>query len=44
MWIIGTAIVLIIFFSSSIIERRLKNIEAQNERMITILEEMKNQK
>ncbi|GIN89793.1 hypothetical protein J6TS1_37820 [Siminovitchia terrae] len=39
--IIGAAVVLIVFFSSSIIERRLKNIEKQNERMIEILEEIR---
>ena len=42
--IIGIAIVLIVFFSSSIIEKRLKSIENQNKRIIEILEEIKNKK
>ena len=39
--IIGIAIVLIVFFSSSIIEKRLKSIEEQNKRVIEILEEIR---
>lgn len=39
--IIGIAIVLIVFFSSSIIEKRLKSIEKQNNRVIEILEEIR---
>lgn len=35
------ALVLIVFFSSSIIEKRLKNIEKQNNRVIEILEEIR---
>ncbi|MEB2280079.1 hypothetical protein LAV73_08710 [Lysinibacillus xylanilyticus] len=34
--IIGIAIVLIVFFSSSIIEKRLKSIEKQNNRLMEI--------
>ncbi|MBS3679869.1 hypothetical protein KGF86_06570 [Ornithinibacillus massiliensis] len=40
--IIGIAIVLIIFFSSSIMEKRLKTIEKQNNRVIELLEEIRN--
>lgn len=39
--IIGIAIVLIVFFSSSIIEKRLKTIEKQNNRVIELLEEIR---
>ncbi|MFJ7667477.1 hypothetical protein ACIQXI_10225 [Lysinibacillus sp. NPDC097195] len=39
--IIGIALIILIFFSSSIIEKRLKNIEKQNSRVIDILEEIK---
>ncbi|WP_199757390.1 hypothetical protein [Halalkalibacter nanhaiisediminis] len=42
--IIGTAIVLIVFFSSSIIEKRLKSIENHNKRVIEILEEIRDKK
>ncbi|WP_404443222.1 hypothetical protein LG307_14325 [Sutcliffiella horikoshii] len=42
--IILTAIVLIVFFSSSIIEKRLKTIEKQNNRVIEILEEIRDKK
>ena len=42
--IIGIAIVLIVFFSSSIIEKRLKLIEKQNNRVIEILEEIRDRK
>lgn len=35
--IIGISIVLIVFFTSSIIEKRLKSIEEQNNRVIEIL-------
>ncbi|CAH0309608.1 hypothetical protein SRABI96_04930 [Peribacillus sp. Bi96] len=38
------ALVLIVFFSSSIIEKRLKNIEKQNNRVIEILEEIRDKK
>jgi len=39
--LIGIAIVLIVFFSSNIIERKLKSIERQNNRIIEILEEIR---
>ncbi|MEQ6048448.1 hypothetical protein U2I53_05385 [Lysinibacillus capsici] len=42
--LIGIAIVLIVFFSSSIIERKLKSIEKQNNRIIEILEEIRDRK
>ncbi|MGE7916421.1 hypothetical protein [Lysinibacillus xylanilyticus] len=42
--IIGIAIILIVFFSSSIIEKRLKSIEKQNYRVIEILEEIRDKK
>ncbi|MFJ5752047.1 hypothetical protein ACIP97_26335 [Peribacillus frigoritolerans] len=41
---IGIALILIVFFSSSIIEKRLKNIEKQNNRVIEILEEIRDKK
>ncbi|MDL4840248.1 hypothetical protein [Aquibacillus rhizosphaerae] len=44
MEIIGIAIVLIVFFSSSIMERKLKAIEKQNDRVIQILEEIRDKK
>jgi hypothetical protein len=42
--IVGIAIILIVFFSSSIIEKRLKSIENQNNRVIEILEEIRDNK
>ncbi len=42
--LIGIAIILIVFFSSSIIEKRLKNIEKQNEAVIKVLEEIRDRK
>jgi len=42
--LIGIAIVLIVFFSSSIIERKLKSIERQNNRIVEILEEIRDRK
>lgn len=42
--LIGIAIVLSVFFSSSIIERKLKSIERQNNRIIEILEEIRDRK
>ncbi len=39
--IIGAAVVIIVFCSSSIIERRIKKIEKQNERIIEVLEEIR---
>ncbi|MFS0605310.1 hypothetical protein [Peribacillus frigoritolerans] len=41
---IGIALIFIVFFSSSIIEKRLKNIEKQNNRVIEILEEIRDKK
>ncbi len=41
---VGIAIVLIVFFSSSIMEKRLKSIEKQNNRVIEILEEIRDKK
>ncbi|MEV5037029.1 hypothetical protein MRBLBA21_001851 [Peribacillus frigoritolerans] len=41
---VGIALILIIFFSSSIIEKRLKNIEKQNNSVIEILEEIRDKK
>ncbi|MDP9741513.1 UNVERIFIED_ORG: hypothetical protein QFZ59_003343 [Bacillus sp. B2I3] len=41
---IGIALILIVFFSLSIIEKRLKNIEKQNNRVIEILEEIRDKK
>lgn len=38
---IGIALILLVFFSSNIVEKRLKNIEKQNSRAIDILEEIK---
>ncbi|MEK3953787.1 MULTISPECIES: hypothetical protein [Psychrobacillus] len=42
--IIGIAILLIVLFSSSTIEKRLKSIEEQNNRVIEILEEIRDKK
>ncbi|SEM43113.1 hypothetical protein SAMN04487786_1772 [Paenisporosarcina quisquiliarum] len=42
--IIGIAILLIMLFSSSTIEKRLKSIEEQNNRVIEILEEIRDKK
>ncbi|MGE7793830.1 hypothetical protein [Lysinibacillus sphaericus] len=42
--LVGIAIVLIVFFSSSIMEKRLKSIEKQNNRVIEILEEIRDKK
>ncbi|MEK4520590.1 hypothetical protein NSQ95_16935 [Psychrobacillus sp. FSL W7-1457] len=39
--IAGIALVLIVFFSSNIIEKRLKNFERQNDRVIEILEKIR---
>lgn len=38
------AILLVIFFSSSIIEKTLKNIEKQNEQIILLLKELRDKK
>ena len=42
--IIGVAIVLIVFFSSNTIEKSLKSIETQNNRVIELLEEIRDKK
>lgn len=42
--IIGIAIILIVFFSSSIIEKRLKTLEKQNKNIIDILEDIRDEK
>lgn len=42
--ITGIALILIVFFSSNIIEKRLKSIENQNNRVIEILEEIRDKK
>lgn len=42
--IIGIAIILIVFFSSSIIEKRLKTLEKQNKNIIEILEDIRDKK
>jgi hypothetical protein len=42
--IVGTALVLLVYFSSNIIEKRLKTIEKQNNRVIEILEEIRDKK
>ncbi|MBR8644217.1 hypothetical protein KEH51_05005 [[Brevibacterium] frigoritolerans] len=42
--LVGIALILIVFFSSNIIEKRLKNIEKQNNRVIEILEEIRDKK
>lgn len=42
--LVGIAIVLIVFFSSSIMEKRLESIEKQNNRVIKILEEIRDKK
>jgi hypothetical protein len=41
---VGIALILIVFFSSNIMEKRLKNIEKQNNRVIEILEEIRDKK
>lgn len=38
---VGIAVVLIIFFSSSTIEKRLKTIESQNKDILKVLEKIK---
>ncbi|MBM7095101.1 hypothetical protein JSY36_04955 [Bacillus sp. H-16] len=43
-WFAGIAVVLIVFFSSTIVEKRLKKIEEQNDRAIEILEEIRDKK
>ena len=42
--VVGIPIILIVFFSTSIIEKRLKNIEKQNNRVIELLEEIRDKR
>jgi len=42
--VIGISIILIVFFSTSIIEKRIKNIEKQNKRVIELLEEIRDKR
>ncbi|WP_285768043.1 hypothetical protein [Peribacillus sp. SI8-4] len=42
--LVGLALLLIVYFSSNIIEKRLKNIEEQNTRVIKVLEEIRDKK
>ncbi|MFJ7752684.1 hypothetical protein ACQKGI_16980 [Peribacillus muralis] len=42
--LVWIALILIVFFSSNIIEKRLKNIEKQNNRIIEVLEEIRDRK
>jgi len=44
MLIIGIAVLLIVLFSSSTVEKRLKSIEEQNNRVIEILKEIRDKK
>ncbi|MEK4029347.1 hypothetical protein MKZ02_12535 [Pseudobacillus sp. FSL P4-0506] len=39
-WIIRIALILIVFFSSSMIEKSLKAIKAQNDTIIKLLDEI----
>lgn len=39
--IVGIAIILILFFSTGIIEKKLKTIEDQNGKIIEVLEEIR---
>lgn len=41
---VGIAVVLIVFFSSSIVEKRLKKIENQNIEIVKLLEKIKDEK
>ncbi|MDE5416174.1 hypothetical protein [Alkalihalobacterium chitinilyticum] len=40
----GIAIIIILFVSSSVIEKRLKNIESQNNQVIELLKEIRDKK
>lgn len=40
----GIAVVLIVFFSTSIMEKRLKTIENQNKDILSLLEEIQDEK
>lgn len=41
---VGIAVVLIVFFSTSVMEKRLKSIENQNKDIVELLKEIKNEK
>ncbi|ADU95854.1 MULTISPECIES: hypothetical protein [Geobacillus] len=41
-WIVGIALVIIVFFSTNMIERTLKVIKDQNDVIIELLREIKN--
>ncbi|EPZ39302.1 MULTISPECIES: hypothetical protein [Anoxybacillus] len=43
-WIVGIALIIIIFFSTSTIEKTLKTIKRQNDTIIELLKEIKNKK
>ena len=43
-FIVGIALLLIVFISSNTIEKRLKSIEETNKRVIEVLEEIKDKK
>lgn len=40
----GIAIIIILFITSSVIEKRLKNIEIQNNQVIELLKEIRDKK
>ena len=41
---VGIAVVLIVFSSTSVMEKRLKSIENQNKDIVELLKEIKNEK
>lgn len=43
MWIIGIVIVLILYFSTFAIEKSLRTLQKQNEEMIKLLKDIKEQ-
>ncbi|AMW99758.1 hypothetical protein [Rummeliibacillus stabekisii] len=43
-WIVGIALIVLVFFSSSIIERHLKDIKKQNNELIKLLKEKNSEK
>ncbi|CUA80169.1 hypothetical protein [Anoxybacillus suryakundensis] len=43
-WIVGIALIIIIFFSTSTIEKTFKTIKSQNDTIIELLKEIKNKK
>ena len=44
MWIIGIVIVLILYFSTFAIEKSLRTLQKQNEEVIKLLKEIKEQR